>query len=133
MYKFPNVLHKFIQFYLIGPNSTQKSSTISHILGMYLLEYVPLSPRFDRAVPTVIAKLLLAVCDGKTACLFDGIRESCVATTLVVLSACPRQESARTGRFGHRAENGHHGVLLRGRCFLVAGEFGEKENKFNKA
>jgi len=76
-----------------------------------LLEDVPLATRLDRAVPPIVAELLLAVGGGQASGFAEGSRQSRLLATLVVLPPRGRHVSAGSAHLTLRREHRHHRVL----------------------
>lgn len=76
-----------------------------------LFENVSFAPGFDRAIPPVVFKLLLAVCHCQSFCLQHGLRKSGISTTLMILLTSAIDELT-CARLHHGCVNGHYDVFI---------------------
>lgn len=82
------------------------------------LEYVTLATCLDRAVPAIVAELILTVTGRQSSCLRQCAGQAGLLATLMILSSCSGHISARSTHLALRCKNGHDSVL-RNEVFAV--------------
>lgn len=75
------------------------------------LEYVALATCLDRAVPAIVAELILTVTGRQSSCLRQCAGQAGLLATLMILSSCSGHITARSTHLALRCENGHDSVL----------------------